>query len=360
MWGQWIGKIEGDNQGQVTLNIDRDRPFEGWIVVVENSPNNLTYCANIVLKENGDEIRGKLSNFTLRPYTIDPAQIVEGEKRLPKKGTLIGAKKDNTIRGRWTTNIKTAGKFSFVHFEKYEPVPADSTKTWDEFKRWVLSQKRRNSGLIYRGHSDSAYTLQTSFHRHGRRDLFRYCLKDVPELTRTMSATIGRSFSLTDAVEYGECLYLAQHHGYPTPLLDWTESPYVATFFSFHGINKHKTHDEVVRIYQFDKDLWHKKYKIVGNVLDPAPSFSALYLHARDNERALPQQSVVTFSNIFNIELFIRNCEQADGQKYLKIVDINTSDRNLAMKDLEIMGITESSLFPGLDGACKALREKRF
>jgi FRG domain-containing protein len=232
-----------------------------------------------------------------------------------------------------------------------------------QYNQWALDEKRKKNGLIFRGHSDSNHTLQTSFHRNGRRDLIRYSVNDIPELARHISATIGRSFSTSNPEEHGELLYLAQHHGYPTPLLDWTESPHIAAYFSFQGLNKFQNdykEEQYVRIYQFDKDLWHKKHNVVQDIHDPVPAFSAHLLNARDNKRALPQQSVVTFSNVYNIEFFISCWEKKDDMKYLTIVDIPKSDRNSAMKDLGNMGITASSLFPGLDGTCNALREKHF
>jgi len=359
MWGQWLGKISGDNNGIASLNIDRDLPFAGRITIADNDPDKPSFHASVVLEHKGSNIIGRLSDFTLFSYTSDPDKRDAEESALPKQGTLTGIEDKTKIEGQWETDIGTKGAFFLNNFDDYYLKDADKKMSWDAFNEWALAEKRNNSGLIFRGHSDAAYTLQTSFHRVGRRNLINYSSIDVPELSRNVSATIGRSFSLFNAEEHGELLYLAQHHGYPTPLLDWTESPYVAAYFSFHGL-KRENLDGFVRIYQFDKDLWHQKHNVVTNIADPSPSFSALSLHARDNKRALPQQSIVTFSNVFNIELFINYHEEIDGQKYLKIIDINKADRNLAMKDLEIMGITAASLFPGLDGTCNALREKRF
>jgi hypothetical protein len=365
MWGQWIGSIKGTNNGIVSLVIDRDSPFAGRIVVGDFSSDRSSFHARTTIKQNGDQITGELTEFnTFTPQNFPFNQHFPPDTdSLPKKGNFRGKLEGNLLRGDWDTAIGTKGEFEIFNKEEYTPGPHDLVMPWSKFNQWALDEKRKNKGLIFRGHSDSKHTLQTSFHRNGRRDLIRYSTNDVPELARHISATIGRFFSTGNPEEHGELLYLAQHHGYPTPLLDWTESPHIAAYFSFQGLNKYQNHDEDqehVRIYQFDKDLWHKKYNLVQDIHDPVPAFSAHLFNARDNKRALPQQSVVTFSNVYNIEFFISHWESNAKMKYLTIIDIPKSDRNSAMKDLENMGITASSLFPGLDGTCNALREKHF
>jgi hypothetical protein len=365
MWGQWIGAIGGTNTALVSLSIDRDSPFAGRIIVGDISRNHLSFHAWTTIKQNGDLITGEITDFiSFSPQNFPaPQQFLPDTGSLPKKGKFTGKLEENLLRGDWETDIETKGELIIVNKEEYLPGPPDFIMSWSDFNQWALKEKQKNNGLIFRGHSDSKHTLQTSFHRNGRRDLINYSLNDVPELARHISATVGRSFSTNNPEEHGELLYLAQHHGYPTPLLDWTESPHIAAYFSFQGLSKYHNHDEDhehVRIYQFDKDLWHKTHNVVQDIHDPVPAFSAHLLNARENKRALPQQSVVTFSNVYNIEYFISKCENNAQMKYLTIIDIPKSDRNSAMKDLGYMGITASSLFPGLDGTCNALREKHF
>ena len=90
------------------------------------------------------------------------------------------------------------------------------------------------------------------------------------------------------------------------------------------------------------------------------PNITILNTLAFGNTRAIPQQSISTTTNVDDMETHIRNVEQIRGNTYLQVLDISTLDRQFAMNELALMGITAGSLFPGLDGACESSKERNF
>jgi hypothetical protein len=161
----------------------------------------------------------------------------------------------------------------------------------------------------------------------------------------------------------GAFFNLVQHHGYPTPLLDWTYSPYVAAFFAFRGVSKAAAAgadpNEKVRIVVLDERWLSDIQQLV--MLDRAfPHFSITEFIAIENERMIPQQSVSSVTNVDDIETYIRAREEANGQSYLFAIDLPRSERSAVFDELSFMGLTAGSLFPGLDGACEELKERNF
>ena len=166
-------------------------------------------------------------------------------------------------------------------------------------------------------------------------------------------------YNLLNNDENGAFFSLIQHHGYPTPLLDWTYSPYVAAFFAFRNVTREQSEaakdNEVVRIFVFDAEKW-RKLKQVPLVVTAFPHVSLLEFLALENERMLPQQSVSMLTNIDDIETYITTKDEV----YLKAIDIPVRERTHVMRELRYMGITAGSMFPGLDGLCEELRELNF
>ncbi|WP_214293641.1 hypothetical protein, partial [Escherichia coli] len=65
-----------------------------------------------------------------------------------------------------------------------------------------------------------------------------------------------------------------------------------------------------------------------------------------NNTRALPQQALTTYTNVYDIEGFISHHGIKSGFEFLKAIDIPVSDYYKAMNDLSLMGVTASTLFP--------------
>lgn len=230
-------------------------------------------------------------------------------------------------------------------------------KNWSSFKKYVSGLSKGK--YLFRGQKRD-WPLCTLFHRKGRFRIDEFVNKDRFQLHQRLSAITEHFFDLNVPDQNGAFFNLLQHHGYPTPLLDWSHSPYVAAFFAFRDLPKQRKKEEYVRIFMFDYLLWRSLFQQSQNLNPPFLHLSVAEFIAINNPRLVPQQSVTTATNIHDIESYILEKEIEYGVKFLHAIDITTRDREEAMEDMRFMGITAGSMFPSLDGVCEAVREKNF
>ena len=132
-------------------------------------------------------------------------------------------------------------------------------KTWSEVYEALFADtynariNRYKSRFAYRGVSSSSYKLETSLMRLGG----EYA-KVEPHLLRQFRKYAYKYQS--DHENEWFWLSIAQHHGLPTRLMDWTYSPEVALHFATQDPDK------------FDRDgaIWMVNYKKAHQMLPPS------------------------------------------------------------------------------------------
>lgn len=255
----------------------------------------------------------------------------------------------------------TQGGANLRRFEigsKSKVPAATEISNWASFRDFALGL--RPNEFIFRGQSKD-WPLRTSFHRTHRKDLIRFINQDVPYLVHRLSSFTKHIYNLADPTLNAGFWNLIQHHGYPTPLLDWTYSPFVAAYFAFRDEPKpEESIDGKVRIFIFDRKRWEEKYSQLTRVTFARPHFSIIEPPAFENDRATPQQSLMSVTNVDDIERLINLREYESDTTYLHAVDIPISERRDVLNQLSLMGLGAGSLFPGLDGICAEVRNKFF
>ena len=360
--GQWIGRISGNINGTLTLNFDSDRVQYGLILVAIDGETNIGFVGRFFCHFNHERFQF---------WTNEIAPTVSGGIRseIPNSINAHGICSNGCFSGTWTSENNKSGEFTVSHQDESEPTSASVIfDSWDNFQQWMRERRKFESRYIYRGHERSTYRLESTFHCAGRRNIARYSSEDIPELYRVLAPLLTHRFDLNNPVDFLAFLFLARHHGYPTPLLDWSESHYVAAFFAFFRGEIPASPPEYVRILEFDPDNYDrvldKKFKL-ATILEPAPKLEIVGAIPFGNPRAIPQQSKVMFSNVANAERFILGLEKLGLENNEQYVILNKIDLKYSMRDdvmayLRYIGITPATMFPGLDGACRALAQKYF
>ena len=363
-----MGNYEGSNSGQIIVNVDEiPSGFCGAAYLTDDAAG---LPGTVTRFEATNEERSFSLNaavFPIDPNTATPSSwdairtLYASDVRFPAFAEIHGQWTETSLTLSWKTDIGTYG-----HCVLFRPSEvgvsqiAAERMNWLDFKKYIAECAEKK--LLFRGQREP-WSLRTSFHRHGRADLSRFLDEDIPLLQRNLSARTRHVFDLTVPDQNGAFLNLAQHHGYPTPLLDWTYSPYVAAFFAYRGLSNHaaaKTLEaDCVRIYVFDQSKWRANLPQIQRLLIPTPHFSIMEFMAIDNDRMIPQQAASSVTNVENIEAYICS-KESTGTKYLSAVDLPKRDRREVVRELQYMGVTAGSLFPGLDGACEDLKERRF
>ena len=358
--GQWLGRSD-DHSSEFILDLDEDH--EGYrgtarVFFTDGSPGAITEI----------ELPQKFSSFELSkrlawipngpPMIVDTRQIREQYPELKFSDTaeITVTFEKEELRVSWSTEIGTSGSARLTKSDMESASELDAqTVNWQQFRDIALSSAPGT--LIFRG-QPKPYRLRTAFHRTYRTDLVRYVAEDIPTAHRQLTARTSHIFNLEIGAERGAFWNLLQHHGYPTPLLDWTYSPFVAAFFAFRRRKPSDESDRRVRILSFEKTAWTRNFNQLDAVNFARPHFSLLEALAIENPRAIPQQAVSTLTNVDDIEGYIKSHEDEQGKVYLRAFDLDADARPEIMRELSLMGITAGSLFPGLDGACEELMGK--
>ena len=219
--------------------------------------------------------------------------------------------------------------------------------------------------LLFRGQSNAEWPIVTTLERLMQKDeasvlWYNQC---VGSTSSAVDVLTGKSwgFNHEPRVDPAEVIFTppnyeylvyCRHHGFPSPLLDWTRSPYVALFFAF----SHAQPGVPVAFHAFapapDGQL---------SVFEGSPSIQPLGPYIAAHERHFLQQSQYTACIRREKDRLLYCSHQSTFQgesaekNLLRTFVLPAEIRTTVLGRLDQMNINEHSLFRSVEGLMGAL-----
>jgi len=255
----------------------------------------------------------------------------------------------------------------------YTEIKLDS---WQEFFSIFLNDKIRGR-FIWRGQKDANFNLISSFDRLSNMDdIVQIHIHMADYLAKFKSYSRGKVSKMPD--NDNEWWALGQHYGLLSPLLDWSESPFIALYFAMSEAAGSEVIDRAVYALNVEaiKDISRKventfESKNIGiqkELFDSNPEYYQEYLNLSQRPpivefispftgdiRLLSQRGLFTMAPTGQCikEWIERNVEENDNRQILIKIIIPNRMSNKCIEALDHMNINPLTIFPDLIGATK-------
>lgn len=250
--------------------------------------------------------------------------------------------------------------------------------TIQDFLKEIIDLNHSNNKYIYRGVGDyQNFHLLPTLYRN--KSLVNKNSKYITSTENTVYNTfIHKSipyvdYQFKDKEYFWECLFFMQHYGIPTRLLDWTENPLVALYFALSSAIEKKTD---AGVWYLNSTIWNKNiHKRINNDTYDLNDIKDLFGKEMssqienlnypiitkgiyNNSRIIAQKGLfMIFGNdLTPLEESITNNDFPDND--MKLIIIEKNNLEILFNGLEYLGISESTIFPDLDGLSREIQRK--
>jgi hypothetical protein len=241
--------------------------------------------------------------------------------------------------------------------------------TWQEFCDAIANRNYRE--WLYRGQSNSNWTLQSSLYRtitrntrirnvNAKRKAVLIREKYEKEIISHFVKAAHLYLSATPEKNKNfDWLSVMQHYGAPTRMLDFSFSPFVALFFAIIDIQNEaavyciKYHEIIDIDKSYYNDIEKKYNSIMETQADLKNTILVPFEPSFTNERLLAQQGAFLIPNTLNFS-HDEILHYYQNDKFVIKLIIKESAVRKMLEELMLMNISYSNLFPGLEGFCKS------
>jgi len=223
----------------------------------------------------------------------------------------------------------------------------------------IASLKRPSGEVWFRGQSNADWSLTPRLLRSPAG-----VTHEKNMLARFRSRAMGILPNHPTDNDPARWMFLMQHHGLPTRLLDWTESALAALFFAVSGspsadgavyvmVPMDLNQSQVAQPVLFNPYTPEMYEMLMAAFMGTVMPIKTLAMMAyASNDRISRQQGHFTMHGTSSD---LRSLANAD---WLKTLRIPAASKAEIKQQLEYFGVTETSLFHDLDSLAKELREQ--